>query len=230
MSPRLGDEDAQTRLIALLEQRRERRLDRRAFLERLGRITGGVAAASLLAVALERQEATAAASLSSAEWVMLSLREISDRLEIQQNLWDYANAVDLQEFDALDAVFTPDARLSYGSRELSLGEAKTWLREALTGPGVQGYFHMMGAVSIELRGDTAESRTRCFNPMEFAQKDGQIRLWLNGIWYHWQHVRTPQGWRIARRLPPETHMRRAFGWSTPPFPTAAREPPVRRPR
>ena len=40
---------------------------------------------------------------------MLSLQEISDRLEIQQLLVDYSTAIDLGRFDDLDRVFTPDA-------------------------------------------------------------------------------------------------------------------------
>jgi hypothetical protein len=40
---------------------------------------------------------------------MLSLGEVSDRLEIQQLLVDYSNAIDLRRFDDLDEVFTPDA-------------------------------------------------------------------------------------------------------------------------
>jgi SnoaL-like protein len=41
--------------------------------------------------------------------VMLSLDEISDRLEIQQLLVDYSTAIDQRRFDDLDRVFTPDA-------------------------------------------------------------------------------------------------------------------------
>ena len=40
---------------------------------------------------------------------MLSLAEISDRLEIQQLLVDYSTAIDTRRFDDLDRVFTPDA-------------------------------------------------------------------------------------------------------------------------
>jgi hypothetical protein len=39
---------------------------------------------------------------------MLSLAEISDRLEIQQLLVDYSTAIDQRRFDDLDKVFTPD--------------------------------------------------------------------------------------------------------------------------
>jgi hypothetical protein len=40
---------------------------------------------------------------------MLSLAEISDRLEIQQLLVDHSTAIDQRRFDDLDKVFTPDA-------------------------------------------------------------------------------------------------------------------------
>ena len=40
---------------------------------------------------------------------MLSLEEISDRLEIQQLMVDYSTAVDKRRVDDLDRVFTPDA-------------------------------------------------------------------------------------------------------------------------
>jgi hypothetical protein len=40
---------------------------------------------------------------------MLTLAEISDRLEIQQLLIDYSTSIDQRRFDDLDRVFTPDA-------------------------------------------------------------------------------------------------------------------------
>jgi hypothetical protein len=40
---------------------------------------------------------------------MLSMEEISDRLEIRQLLVDYPTAIDQRRFDDLDKVFTPDA-------------------------------------------------------------------------------------------------------------------------
>ena len=40
---------------------------------------------------------------------MLSLAEISDRLEIEQLLVDYSTAIDQRRFDDLDKVLTKDA-------------------------------------------------------------------------------------------------------------------------
>jgi hypothetical protein len=51
---------------------------------------------------------------------MLSLAEISDRLEIQQLLVDYSAAIDQRRFDDLDKVFTPDAYIEHSAVERHL--------------------------------------------------------------------------------------------------------------
>ena len=61
---------------------------------------------------------------------MLSLQQISDRLEIQQLFTDYATAIDTKKFDLLDAVFTPDAYIDYramGGIDGRYPEIKAWL-------------------------------------------------------------------------------------------------------
>lgn len=210
-------------------------IDRRTLLSRVAILAGSSTAACMLLSLVERRCAEArtaghATPRSSREVVMMSLQEMSDQLEIQKNVWDYSNAVDLKDFDALDDVFTPDARISYGEKEMSLPEAKAWLKQALTTPHIRGYYHLMGNMWIKVTGDTAESRTRCFNPMEFIQPDGQVRLWFNGIWYHWKHVRTPKGWRISSRWPePAGGHLKSFDWTTPSFPPDQKGAPVIRP-
>lgn len=154
---------------------------------------------------------------------MLSLRDISDQLEIQQNLWDYANAVDMHDYDLLDRVFLADARIHYGNQWFNREEAKQWLRTALDAPSVGPYFHLMASMRIEIDGDQATSHTRCFNPMELHDEAGQARLWLSGLWYHWRHVRTQEGWRISERLPDG----QVFGWATPAFNIGDTGPPNR---
>ena len=44
---------------------------------------------------------------------MMTLQELSDRTEIEQLSVRYANAIDRRDWDALDAVFTPDAYIDY---------------------------------------------------------------------------------------------------------------------
>ena len=47
---------------------------------------------------------------------MLSLQEISDRLEIQQLMVDYSSAIDQRDFDRLDDVFISPMLISTTAR------------------------------------------------------------------------------------------------------------------
>ena len=130
---------------------------------------------------------------------MLSLAEISDRLEIQQLLVDYSTAIDNRRFDDLDRVFTPDAHIDYtelGGIAGTYPDVKAWLAEVL--PNFPTYFHMLGNFDIRIDGDTATARTICFNPMVFDADKKQI-LFV-GIWYVDELVRTADGWRMTRRV------------------------------
>jgi hypothetical protein len=65
---------------------------------------------------------------------MMTLQEISDRLEIQDLMDRYCYAIDERDWDALDTVFTPDAVIDYtesGGVKGSLAEIKAWLPKAL---------------------------------------------------------------------------------------------------
>lgn len=130
---------------------------------------------------------------------MLSIEEISDRLEIQQLLIDYSTAIDQRRFDDLDAVFTSDAYIDYraaGGIAGQFPEVKAWLSEVL--PNFPAYYHMLGNVDVRVTGDTATSRAICFNPMVMGSDQEQI--YFVGIWYLDEFVRTPQGWRMSRRV------------------------------
>ncbi|HEX2213899.1 MAG TPA: nuclear transport factor 2 family protein [Mycobacterium sp.] len=128
---------------------------------------------------------------------MLSLEEISDRLEIQL-LIDYSTAIDSKRFDDLDRVFTPDAYIDYsvtGGTQGTFGEVKAWLKDVL--PNFPAYYHMVGNVDIRLNGDHATSRAICFNPMVMGT-EGQI--YFVGIWYVDEFIRTAEGWRMSKRV------------------------------
>jgi hypothetical protein len=129
---------------------------------------------------------------------MLSLQEISDRLELQQLLIDYSEAIDRQRFDDLDAIFTPDAYVDYramGGIDGQYPQIKVWLGEVL--PTFACYAHMLGIPAIRITGDTATAHTFCFNPMVFAGE--RPTTMLLGLWYDDEFVRTALGWRMSRR-------------------------------
>jgi hypothetical protein len=130
---------------------------------------------------------------------MLSLEEISDRLEIQQLLIDYSTAIDKRRFDDLDRVFTPDAYIDYramGGIDGRFPEVKAWLAQVL--PNFPAYGHMLGNFDVRIDRDTASSRTICFNPM--VRGGDQNQILFCGLWYEDEFVRTPEGWRLNSRV------------------------------
>ena len=129
---------------------------------------------------------------------MLSLAEISDRLEIQQLLVDYSTAIDNKRFDDLDRVFTPDAHIDYtelGGIAGAYPDVKAWLAKVL--PNFPAYFHMLGNFDIRIDGDTASARTILFNPMKLGDDD---QIMFCGLWYDDEFIRTADGWRMTRRV------------------------------
>ena len=204
------------------------RTTRRGVLAGVGRLTGAAAAAMLVEI-FEHKQAVAATGGNQTDGpnlVRMSLREMSDRLEVQQNLWDYCNAVDLQNWDALDQVFTPDVQDIYGPNTKTLADAKAFLESSLP-TNFSGYYHMMQNMRIEVAGDTAESHTRCLNPMMRQPENGQLQADFHLIWYHWAHIRTSAGWRISGRLRSSDDPR-GIHWSTGRFPSDQLGPPLER--
>ena len=135
----------------------------------------------------------------------LTLQEISDRLEIQDVLVAYSYAIDEQDWDALDEVFTPDAFIDYsafGGGTGDLAATKVFLASAM--PGFPHSQHMVSTSRVHLDGDTATAQTICHNPMPVG--DGDDQLVVCGLWYLDDLVRTPGGWRIKRRVEKKSYM------------------------
>ena len=132
--------------------------------------------------------------------MVMSIQEISDRIEINDLLVNYSTAIDRCDFDALDDVFTKDALIdytTYGGIKGSLEEAKAFLKETL--PLFSATQHMISNSSSKIEGDIATGRTMCHNPMLSKNKDGSDNLTFLGLWYVDKFVRTEKGWRIKER-------------------------------
>jgi SnoaL-like domain len=131
---------------------------------------------------------------------MKSLQEISDRLEIQDQVTAYSYAVDFHQWDDLDAIFTPDATLDFtatGGEKGDLTSTKAFFERALN--LFDSHQHLMGNIAVVFDGDTATSKTLCHNPMTLKEGDGKQRMMFVGLWYHDTWVRTADGWRISSR-------------------------------
>ncbi|MQY20293.1 nuclear transport factor 2 family protein [Nocardia macrotermitis] len=131
---------------------------------------------------------------------MLSLQEISDRMEIQDLMVRYSHAVDTRQWGLLDEVFTADAYIDYsamGGSAGDLGATKEFLAAML--PNFLAFQHLISNSSISVDGDTATGRTLCHNPMIVADAEGKQSLMLCGLWYLDTFVRVDGQWRIQRR-------------------------------
>jgi hypothetical protein len=138
---------------------------------------------------------------------MLDLKQISDRIEIGDLLTEYTRAIDSGEWDRLDNVFVPQARIDYtasGGIVSDFAEVKAWLARML--PHFARRQHVIGQIEVTLDGDTAIVVAYFLNPM-VMQKDGAERLWEFGGLYHHQLIRTEHGWR-SRELVEEIIWRR----------------------
>ncbi|MBS0474263.1 MAG: nuclear transport factor 2 family protein [Proteobacteria bacterium] len=145
---------------------------------------------------------------------MLSLQEMSDRLEIQDLFARYSFAIDERDWDALDKVFTPDARIDYtetGGAKGSFAEIKAWLPVALE--RFPMFQHMVATTKLDIAGDEARSRTILFNPMVHRSDAGEEQVFFIGLWYRDRLVRTPEGWRIAER-----YEEMGYAHNVPPMP------------
>ncbi|MGH8430782.1 MAG: nuclear transport factor 2 family protein [Solimonas sp.] len=143
----------------------------------------------------------------------LSLQQISDRLELQQLVTDYANAIDARAFDRLDQVFTADAYIDYramGGIDGPYPKVKAWLPEALK--HFPAFMHFVGNFHFEIEGDTASGRIACFNPMVVPRPEGGSETMFLGLWYVDRYARRPEGWRIVERSEQHCYDHGMPGW------------------
>lgn len=130
---------------------------------------------------------------------MLSLQEISDRLEIQDMLYHYADIIDRQAVDELLDVFSEDAHIDYSAFGGTVGDRAStlaFLKEAL--PAFSNTQHLNANIQIKVDGDSASGRVMCFNPMEMPVGESS-EVFMLGLWYVDEYRRTERGWRISSR-------------------------------
>lgn len=132
---------------------------------------------------------------------MLSLQEISDRLEIEELLVRYSHALDSKDWDAWEALFTPDAVIDYtemGGIRGGVHDVRVWLEEVMAWP--VSYQHLVADTLLDFGDDDhVRARTICHNPMVLDDGKGGTHVFFCGLWYVDRLVRTPAGWRFAER-------------------------------
>lgn len=137
----------------------------------------------------------------------LSLLEVSDRIEINDLLIRYTDAIDKKDYELLDSCFTPDARLDYTSAGGIAGDypkVRAWLEKALA-PFPMTVHYVTNSV-VDLDGDAATARTAVLNPMGFQGPDGVMHTFTVGAYYNDRLIRSSEGWRISERIEESAYM------------------------
>jgi len=137
---------------------------------------------------------------------MMTLQEISDRLELEKLTHDYANAIDTRDFDLLNDVFTQDAFVDYSVFGGPAGDfpyVRDWLKTGMNAFGES--HHMVANHRFVIDGDRATGRVMCFNPMEGPDEGGTRPIMVFGLFYIDEYVRTAEGWRIKSRVEEATY-------------------------
>ena len=137
---------------------------------------------------------------------MLSLQEVSDRIEIQDLLVRYSHAVDTRDWKLFAGIFTDDAVVDYtafGGPRGTVEEVTAFLASVL--PMFAATQHLVANSAVTLDGDRAAARTMCHNPMALPADgpgkdgDGESAVLLCGLWYVDELLRTPDGWKLRSR-------------------------------
>ena len=103
----------------------------------------------------------------------LSIRELSDRIQINDLLVRYTRAIDTKDWNLLDSCFLPDADVDYTATGGVAGkypEVRAWLAKALAPFPITVHYITNSIVTIT--GDKAKARTLVYNPMFFGNPDG----------------------------------------------------------
>ena len=127
----------------------------------------------------------------------MDIKEISDRLELEKLVTDYATAVDTRNFNEFNNLFTADAIIDYTAVGGILGNLKeiiVYLETALD--FFPNYQHFISNISLTITGNNATGKVMCFNPMQ--TKENQV--FFLGIWYHDTYINIDDRWFISSRI------------------------------
>tara|TARA_B100001029_G_scaffold79106_1_gene64826 strand:+ start:451 stop:891 length:441 start_codon:yes stop_codon:yes gene_type:complete len=127
----------------------------------------------------------------------MDISEISDRMELEKLVTDYASAVDSKNFHEFNNLFTKDAFIDYtavGGISGNLEEIIKYLETALD--PFPNYQHLISNISLKINGESATGKVMCFNPMQ-AKDDTVFFL---GMWYNDIYQKIDDQWFFSSRI------------------------------
>ena len=127
----------------------------------------------------------------------MDIEEISDRMELEKLVTDYATAVDCRNYYEFNNLFTVDAYIDYtavGGISGNLQEIIIYLESALE--FFPNYQHLISNISLDIKGNDASGRVMCFNPMQTADD----KVFFLGMWYQDTYKKIDNQWFISSRV------------------------------
>tara|TARA_B100000674_G_C37346382_1_gene692084 strand:- start:131 stop:571 length:441 start_codon:yes stop_codon:yes gene_type:complete len=127
----------------------------------------------------------------------MDITEISDRMELEKLVTDYATAVDDKNFKEFNNLFTKDAYIDYtavGGIAGNLEEIITYLEVALN--HFPNYQHLISNISLTINGNSASGKVMCFNPMQAENEE----VFFLGMWYKDTYKKINNKWFISSRV------------------------------
>ena len=127
----------------------------------------------------------------------MDIKEISDRMELEKLVTDYATAVDCRNYYEFNNLFTVDAHIDYtavGGISGNLQEIIIYLESALE--FFPNYQHLISNISLDIKGNDATGRVMCFNPMQ-TEDD---KVFFLGMWYQDTYKKIDNQWFISSRI------------------------------
>ena len=127
----------------------------------------------------------------------MDITEISDRMELEKLVTDYATAVDDKNFQEFNNLFTKDAYIDYtavGGIAGNLEEIIKYLETALN--YFPNYQHLISNISLTINGSSASGKVMCFNPMQAENEE----VFFLGMWYKDTYKKINNKWFISSRV------------------------------
>jgi hypothetical protein len=128
---------------------------------------------------------------------MDTLQTLVDAHQIQQCLLQYAVALDSRDFDLLESLFTPDARIDIPAA--GVFDARGYRAASEAGLGrLDATHHFCNQPVLRIDGDRAFARTYLV-AQHVVNALAPAGTLLIGAWYNDELLRTGDGWRIRAR-------------------------------
>ena len=122
--------------------------------------------------------------------------DATDIIEVHQLLGQYGHIVDAKEWDRFDELFEPDAELDYtGVRAPGVIHGLAAIQDYFRNANHPSAHHVVNIVVYE-EGGEVRVRSKFFAP--YTRPTHEPKRWYGGD-YDDVVVRTPSGWRFAKR-------------------------------